>query len=583
MMHTSMNQQGSNMNNNTTKGSVATSVLYLSVSLGLLAGCAADRSLQTPDVGEEIRASLEPTMATKPVTTPFYSLAELLPPVEELEELLPEPKLDLLVKNGSAREVFLSIVADTNYNMLLHPEVAGNLSMTLHAVTVLEALEAIRDVYGYYFKMEGRLITVYPPTMQTRIFTLNYPHSKRNGSSSLLVSSGGLANEAGDSMVNTTWQSDLWVEITTTVRSIVGTEGGRSVTPSPQSGIMVVRAMPDELLQVDQLLKTAQIAVERQVMLEVKIVEVELYDGFQSGIDWSQMATGLGVSGAIGMVGSSTTGNALLGSVQSGFPSFNAGSASLLESGVVVPPGTAGLYGLALEGHGFQAVLGFLQTRGNVQTLSSPRIATLNNQKALLKVGTDEFFVTDVAGGGTVINEDGTSSSSGLPTLSLTPFFSGISLDVTPQVDSTNNITLHVRPSVTSVVEKLKEVDLGTAGFYKLPLAASSVNEFDTMVRIQDGNIVAIGGLMKVESTSKTSGLPGTSDMPILSFLFGNQVKVGRKKELVVLIRPTIIRTADDWEKQTQLARAALNDIETSRVVSVNGTAEDIKPTSGEK
>jgi hypothetical protein len=77
MMHTSMNQQGSNMNNNTTKGSVATSVLYLSVSLGLLAGCAADRPLQTPDVGEEIRASLEPTMATKPVTSPFYSLAEL--------------------------------------------------------------------------------------------------------------------------------------------------------------------------------------------------------------------------------------------------------------------------------------------------------------------------------------------------------------------------------------------------------------------------------------------------------------------------------------------------------------------------
>ncbi|MGY8861817.1 MAG: hypothetical protein ACKVJ2_04220, partial [Pseudomonadales bacterium] len=102
------------MNNNTTKGSVATSVLYLSVSLGLLAGCAADRSLQTPDVGEEIRASLAPTMATKPVTTPFYSLAELLPP--EVESM-PEPKLDLLVKNGSAREVFLSIVADTNYNM----------------------------------------------------------------------------------------------------------------------------------------------------------------------------------------------------------------------------------------------------------------------------------------------------------------------------------------------------------------------------------------------------------------------------------------------------------------------------------
>ena len=521
-------------------------------------------------------------MVTKPVTTPFYSQAEILPPVVEL---MPEPKLDLLVKNGSAREVFLAIVTDTNYNMLLHPEVAGNLSMTLRGVTVLEALEAIRDVYGYYFKMEGRRITVYPPTMQTRIFTLNYPHSQRDGSSSLLVASGGLKSSDGgsqNSLVNTTSQSNLWAEMTAAVLAMVGTEGGRNVSTSPQSGIMVVRAMPDELLQVEQLLTATQAAVERQVMLEVKIVEVELYDGFQSGIDWSQMATGLGVSGAIGMVGGTPTSNALVGGVQAGLPSFNAGGASLLESGVELPPGSTGLYGLALAGHGFQAVLGFLQTRGNVQTLSSPRIATLNNQKALLKVGTDEFFVTNVEGGGATTNEDGTTNSS-LPSLSLTPFFSGISLDVTPQVDSANNITLHVRPSVTSVTEKLKQVDLGSVGYYRLPLASSSVNEFDTMVRIQDGNIVAIGGLMQVESQSKSSGLPGTSDIPLLSYLFGNRVKVGRKKELVVLIKPTIIRTADDWEKQTQLARAALDDMGTSRVISINGTAEDIKPTSSEK
>ena len=588
MMCIKMTRKGPKMNNFTPKGPVAlarsfvTSTLYMMVSLGLLAGCAADRPLRTPDAGEAIRASLQPTMATKPVAAPFYELAERLPPVAQQP---PEPKLDLLVKNGPAREVFLAIVTDTHYNMLLHPDVAGNVSMTLRGVTVLEALEAIRDVYGYYFTMEGRRITVYAPTLQTRIFTLNYPHSQRNGSSSLLVASGGLKSSDGgaeNSLVNTTSESNLWDEMTTAVRAMVGDGGGRNVSTSPQSGIMVVRAMPDELLQVEKLLTAAQISVERQVMLEVKIVEVELYDGFQSGIDWSQMATGLGIPGAVGLVGGNPTSNVLVGSTQAGLPSFNAGGSSLLESGVELTPGSTGLYGLALAGHGFQAVLGFLQTRGDVQTLSSPRIATLNNQKALLKVGTDEFFVTNVAGGGATTNEDGTTNSS-LPSLSLTPFFSGISLDVTPQVDSANNITLHVRPSVTSVTEKLKQVDLGSVGYYRLPLASSSVNEFDTMVRIQDGNIVAIGGLMQVKSNRKASGFPGMSDIPLVSYLFGNRVKVGRKKELVVLIKPTIIRTAQDWEKQTRLARAALDDMEASRVVRINGTVEDVKETSREK
>ena len=552
--------------------SVAMSGAIMALVFVFLSGCAADRPLRTPDVSEVIRATLEPSNTTK--------LVDLQAPIagmwaEPVVKSLPEPKMDLLVQDGLAREVFLAIVADTHYNMLLRPDVAGNLSVTLHSVTVVEALEAIRDVYGYDFKIEGRRIIIYAPTLQTRVFTLNYPHSQRDGSSSLLVASGGLKSSDGNSensVVHTTSESNLWDEVTIAVRALVGEGDGRSVSTSPQSGIMVVRAMPDELRQVDKLLTAAQVAVERQVMLEVKIVEVELYDGFQSGIDWSQMATGYGISGAVGLVGGNPTSNALVGGVAN-LPSFNAGGASLLESGVELPPGSSGLYGLALAGHGFQAVLGFLETRGGVQTLSSPRIATLNNQKALLKVGTDEFFVTNVSGGGATTNEDGTTNSS-LPSLSLTPFFSGISLDVTPQVDSTNNITLHVRPSVTSVTEKVKQVDLGSIGYYRLPLASSSVNEFDTMVRIQDGNIVAIGGLMQVESNSKTSGFPGVSDIPLLSYLFGNQVKVGRKKELVVLIKPTIIRTAKDWEEQTQRVREALDDIDPSRVIRINGTDE---------
>ena len=234
---------------------------------------------------------------------------------------------------------------------------------------------------------------------------------------------------------------------------------------------------------------------------------------------------------------------------------------------------------MALATSNFGAVLGFLESQGDVQTLSSPRVATLNNQKAVLKVGTDEFFVTNVSGGSSAATSGTSSTTTGtttMPTISLTPFFSGISLDVTPQVDEGSSVTLHVHPSLTTVTEKSKQIDLGSVGNYRLPLASSSVNETDTLVRIQDGSIVAIGGLMQMESSRTTSGLPGTGNSPFLSALFGNKAVTGRKKEVIVLIKPTIIRTAEDWEQQNRRARSAIDDMDAARarVVRMDGSVE---------
>jgi len=208
--------------------------------------------------------------------------------------------------------------------------------------------------------------------------------------------------------------------------------------------------------------------------------------------------------------------------------------------------------------------------------LSSPRIATLNNQKAVLKVGTDEFFVTGVTGGSTTAGSTSTNTTTTLPNITLTPFFSGIALDVTPQIDDGDTITLHVHPSVTSVVEKTKQVDLGAIGNYRFPMASSNVNESDTLVRIQDGKIVAIGGLMQVESNRSSSGLPGTSET-IFSTLLGNRANTGRKKEVVVLIKPTIIRTPQDWDAQNRRSRAALDDMDAARarVIRIDGQIEN--------
>ncbi|QDL56456.1 pilus (MSHA type) biogenesis protein MshL [Rhodoferax aquaticus] len=556
------------------------------VALGLLSACANDRPLRTPDVSAAVRAEL-PAAPSKPSSVvPARVTDALAEPAPAPLALPPEPRLDLLVNNAQARDVFLAIVADTRYSMLMHPDVTGTLSVTLRGVTVTEALEAIRDVYGYDFKIDGRRIVIYAPTLQTRIFTLNYPTSQRAGTSELRVSSGASLQGSGtnsggtssasssssgaqpeSSRVSTSSRSDFWSEVSAAVKSLVGNGEGRSVVSSPQAGILAVRAMPEELRQVEKFLKATQIAVERQVMLEAKVIEIELSDGYQSGVNWGAFGSDVNGQAALGVIGSNiSNGNAFL-------------QGTTVAKGTVPFPAAAsgsGLFGLALATSQFGAVLGFLETQGDVQTLSSPRVATLNNQKAVLKVGSDEFFVTGVTGG-TVSNSSsstsGANASTTMPTVTLTPFFSGISLDVTPQIDDGINITLHVHPSLTTVTEKTKQVDLGSVGNYRLPLASSSVNETDTLVRIQDGTIVAIGGLMQLESSRNASGLPGTTSMPGLGALFGNRATAGRKKEVIVLIKPTIIRSAADWEAQARRTRAALDEMDAARarVIQIDG------------
>jgi MSHA biogenesis protein MshL len=212
-----------------------------------------------------------------------------------------------------------------------------------------------------------------------------------------------------------------------------------------------------------------------------------------------------------------------------------------------------GFYGLAFQSANFAALLNFLQTQGDVQVLSSPRIATLNNQKAVLKVGSDELYVTGISTSTTST----TSGSVSTPSVTLQPFFSGIALDVTPQIDDAGNVMLHVHPSISTVSEKTKNVDLGSLGAYRLPLAASTVNETDSIVRVKDGQIVAIGGLMKQETRDERTGVPGVSSLPVVGGLFRQTQTVTAKRELVILLKPSVIHENGPWPEATPLSMAA--------------------------
>ncbi len=500
-----------------------------------------------------------------------------------------EARFDLTVNNTPASQVFMAVVSGTRYNMLVPPGITGAISLNLKDVTVFEALEAIRDMYGYEYKVDANRIFIQPLTLQTRLFQVNYLTANRGGSSMLSVQSSssggtttgttgttgttaattgaagttgttGVAGTTGattgttgtsgggrsSSTVITTSnpKSNFWTELEASLKAIVGNENGRSVVINSMSGVIVVRAMPDELKSVTAYLKASQISIERQVILEAKIVEVQLNDGYQSGVNWAGFAnlgsnrrSSFGVLSPDGMMMPNAAGGAaqtLGNSAISSLPGATLGAAAA---------GVAGsMFGMALQTSNFAALLNFLETQGSVHVLSSPRIATLNNQKAILKVGTDEYFITGFSTTSTITTT--TSTTAGTVTPLYSSMFSGIALDVTPNINEHNEIILHVHPSVTSISEKNKFALFGQTGATggTIPMASTSVSETDSIVRARDGQIVVIGGLMRQATFDDKSGLPGMSKP-----LFGQTSRRTDKRELILLLKPTVVDSDGSW------------------------------------
>jgi MSHA biogenesis protein MshL len=479
-----------------------------------------------------------------------------------------EAHFDLSVNNAPAAQVFLQLSSNSPWQVLVAPEVSGQITLTLKDTTVPEALEALRELYGYDFRISGRRIYVQPNTVQTRLFHISYLPGRRQGTSDIRVTSssisqigsgapagaGGSAN-AGNSTsgspgaraddtahVRTTSDADFWRDVDASLNAMLSTPEGsasgqrRSVVLNPSAGVIVVRATPAELRQVEAYLKAVQLNIERQVMLEAKILEVELGQDAQTGINWSAFGRVLGgaLSGGLVQPGVALQASGAIGSD---------GQQIVPGSGLNASASGRGFYGLAFQSANFAALLNFLDTQGRVQVLSSPRIATLNNQKAVLKVGSDELYVTGVATS-TVSSGNSTTST---PSVTLQPFFSGIALDVTPQIDADGQVMLHVHPSISTVSEKQKNINLGSLGSYQLPLAASTVSETDSIVRVRDGQIVAIGGLMTQQQSREVTGVTGLGELPVIGGLFRQTSTVLRKRELVILMKPSVIHDDTGW------------------------------------
>jgi MSHA biogenesis protein MshL len=343
------------------------------------------------------------------------------------------------------------------------------------------------------------------------------------------------AGETMGSVIDTVSAADFWVDLGETLRQILGTGEGRQVVVNAQSGVVYARGMPEELRAVADYLDRIHAAAQRQVVLEAKIIEVTLDEGFQAGVNWAAVQ--------VNSSGDTFTGGQISGSsldpTGSNGADVTVGPGNPVTELMTRSLGSA--FTMAFDVGDFNAFVELLETQGDTRVLSSPRVATLNNQKAVIKAGTDEFFVTDISSNTVTGTAAATSRD-----VTLTPFFSGIALDVTPQISADNEVILHIHPTVSEVTDQTKALTV-SGETDELPLAFSEIREADSIVKAKSGQIIAIGGLMRNSSRRVDASTPGIGRIPGLRRLFSSTRETETKTELVILLRPIVVDEDEDW------------------------------------
>ena len=472
-----------------------------------------------------------------------------------------------IAANGVPLKPFLQgMIEDSPYSVAFHPSARASVSLDLKDVTISEVVSTLNSLYPVDIRFSGKVIQVFPAIVKTETIDINYLMLKRFGMTSTNISSGGIVqngnsgggssgnNSSGNnsnsssgssnnngnnnnqnnqngqsgglssgngSNVQTSSESDYWQELEDTLKMIMkaAPTDNTSVVVSPQSGLVTVRGLPSDIQAVKEFVKRSEENLLRQVVLEAKIVEVTLDDDYQQGINWQNVIS------------------------HDGDTNFNFSTSSFSNFGSELTSQLGGAATLTFSNLDFSGVVNLLQTQGNVQVLSAPRVTATNNQKAVLKAGQDEYYVTEVSN--TTVTGTATTST---PEIELEPFFSGIALDVTPQISEEGDVVLHVHPSVTETEEQQKVITLDEEQ-YVLPLAQSNIRESDTIIRAKSGEIVVIGGLMQSETREFESRVPYIGAIPVLGNLFKSKQDVETKKELVILIKPTVVGTGT-WQEQ---------------------------------
>jgi MSHA biogenesis protein MshL len=547
-------------------------IFFLSfLSLILALGCAAPPKKE--------RTLLPPQMLAQAPSQPppEEKLKEMVMPQSEEAKKIPEKLYSLFVRDADVQEVLLAFSKESELNIVIDPELSGKVTIDLKSVTLEEVLDSILTPLGWTYRTDGKFIKIFRPQMDTRFFTLNYVATKRVGRREIYASTGGgtqtgyLAgqqtgvNSGQQTAVGTGGAStgysdlvsvdevDLWMEIQKGLETIVfgsidetgkkvnsetekmtfaiADEKGRRLIINKTTGVICVTDYPANLNKVALFLEAVEGSSQRQVTIQAKIMEVILNDEHKEGINWQtienlprlvNLAWGLTDKGGTTGFPGSTTGYLSGATTGTGTTATSIpipGTFAVKPLGGVLAIGPGGTEVLISD------IIQAISQQGDVKILSSPTISTLNNQKAIIRVGDqDVFFITGAVATQTTVTQF----------IQPMTIDVGIILDVTPQISGDGTIIMNIHPSIT---EKTGE-RLAPDGKSTFPLL--SVRETDTTVRVKEGQTIIIAGLMQEKTEETFIGVPGLQSLPLFGGLFRYREETKKNTELVIMITPSL-------------------------------------------
>lgn len=399
----------------------------------------------------------------------------------------------------------LALFARTNnLNIVAGPDVKGEITVDFHGLPLDEAMESLLDAHGYYWEKQEKMIRVH--RFETRVFNLDYIRLVRGGTgeNKAQITSGsgggGAAQGAGEITVNQQDEIKFWEELEDQVKILMSKEGRLVI--NRLSGTLQITDIHHRVIEIATFLTRVRRSMHRQVEIQARIYEVNLKDDYSLGINWNKI-------------------------------NFNGTAGNIVLSDIITAPfggfvARAATTSISFSDGSFDAILEALHEQGELHVVSQPRLITMNNQPALIKVATDQAFFTQTvaqgtAGTGNIITEQARSVTVGLV------------LSVTPQISEDGWIMMDVTP-IISRLREIRESPQKTATAPVLDIKQSS-----GLVRVRDGEMVLIGGLIQDEVSQTERKVPILGDIPWLGRLFKGTYTAKQKSELVIFLSPRII------------------------------------------
>ncbi len=480
-------------------------------------------------------------------------------------------RYDLELQSGDVRELLRALVKDTDIGLVLDAGVEGSVPvMDLKKVSFLDILDYVLPPLNLGFSWHKQTLRVFRLPIETRFFTMNYPSSKRKGTrqvsfstrsgseggasgsgmtsgSSSGGSSGGGSGSGGQnqssSQIDVTYENTIWQTFSDSMRMLVfgaadgqplateSSQGGEDQVPrslayadssgrqliiSPETSIVMVSAPRRQLAQIERFIEGYEGSAHRQVWIEAKIVEVNLFKGYQMGLDWGSL---LNRGGYYGILDGKRT-------LPSPGLSFTPGA---VENQSMVTAN--GVFQFALSNNIIDFVLEGMARQGTLNVLASPRISTLNNEKAVIRVVREEAFFnlqTEIS--------QGLGGNVTAPTINISVVPIGIVMDILPQISENGDILLSVNPDISELLE-VKRFEVQGAMATQPVIDRRSI---DTVGKLKDGQTLVLAGIIKERKNQLLKGVPFLYKVPLLGNLFRRTEQELTRTELVIFLTPRV-------------------------------------------